>query len=80
VFKVTEPKRPKYIKYTYEQLAAVPTPSQKEESGDASDVITATGIGAGLGAIAGKLLGMDPVTGAVIGGGAGLIKGAKDLK
>jgi uncharacterized membrane protein len=77
---MAEQSKPKYIKYTQEQLAAVPTPAQKEESGNASSVTTSIGIGAGIGAVAGRLLGIDPVTGAVIGGSAGAIKGAKDVK
>jgi uncharacterized membrane protein len=77
---LTEQKKSKYIKYTHDQLAAVPTPSQRDHGDGASSVITSTGIGAGLGAVAGKLLGMDPVIGAVIGGSAGLVKGAKDQK
>lgn len=75
-----EQPKPKYIKYTQEQLAAVPTPAQKEEAGDASSVVTSMGVGAGIGAVAGRLLGIDPATGAVIGGTTGAIKGAKDVK
>jgi len=80
VFQMAEQPKPKFIKYTQEQLAAVPTPAQKEEAGEESGVLTSMGIGAGIGAVAGRLLGIDPVTGAVIGGSAGLIKGAKDSK
>jgi len=77
---MAEQPKSKYIKYTQEQLAAVPSPAQKEEVGDATGVVISMGIGAGIGAVAGRLLGVDPITGAVIGGSAGIIKGAKDVK
>jgi len=77
---MAEQPKTKYIKYTQQQLAAVPTPAQKEESGDATGVVTTMGIGAGIGAVAGRLLGIDPIIGAVIGGTAGVIKSAQETK
>lgn len=73
---MSDKRKKNYIKYTPEQLAAVPTPAQKENEGN--EVVRKMGVGAAIGAVAGTILGVGPAAGAVVGGTAGTVKGAKD--
>jgi len=75
-----EKKKKNYIKYTPEQLAAVPSPAQKEGATGAS-AARSMGVGAVIGAVAGTLVGIPPATGALVGGTAGVVnETTKDRK
>jgi hypothetical protein len=73
---MSDQRKKRYIKYTPQQLAAVPSPAQQDKVGN--DVTRSAGVGAGIGAIAGTVIGIGPAAGAVAGGTAGVVKGAGD--
>lgn len=62
----------KYIRYTPEQLAAVPTPSEREAA-PLNSTVKAAGVGAVIGAVTGSLFGVSPTKGAAIGGVTGAV-------
>lgn len=69
-----------YIRYTPEQLAAVPSPAEKEQAAEgravAGVLLRSSLIGAAAGAILGPVVGAKPVEGAVVGGALGVAHGA----
>lgn len=69
---MSEEQKKKYIRYTPEQLAAVPTPSERETA-PLNGTVRAAGVGAVIGVVTGSLFGVSPAKGAAIGSVTGVV-------